>query len=39
MSRTGNTPIEIPEGIDVTLNDLNITVKDKSGEKQFKYSN
>ena len=38
MSRTGNTPIEIPEGIDVTLNETNITVKDKSGEKQLKFS-
>jgi large subunit ribosomal protein L6 len=39
MSRTGNTPIEIPDGIDVTLNEKNITVKDKSGEKQFKLPN
>ena len=38
MSRTGNTPIEIPDGIDVTLNETNITVKDNSGEKQFKFS-
>ena len=38
MSRTGNMPIEIPDGIDVTLNETNITVKDKSGEKQFKFS-
>ena len=38
MSRTGNTPIEIPDGIDVTLNETNIIVKDKSGEKQFKFS-
>ena len=36
MSRTGNTPIEIPEGIEVTLNENNITVKAKSLEKQFK---
>ena len=27
MSRVGNTPIEIPDGIDVTLNEENITVK------------
>ena len=39
MSRTGNIPIEIPDGIDVTLNEKNITVKDKSGEKQFKLPN
>ena len=39
MSRTGNIPIEIPDGIDVTLNEQNITVKDKSGEKQFKLPN
>ena len=38
MSRTGNTPIEIPDGIDVTLSETNITVKDNSGEKQFKFS-
>ena len=38
MSRTGNMPIEIPDGIDVTLNETNITVKDKFGEKQFKFS-
>ena len=38
MSRTGNIPIEIPDGIDVTLNETNITVKDNSGEKQFKFS-
>ena len=38
MSRTGNIPIEIPEGVDVTLNETNITVKDKSGEKQLKFS-
>ena len=38
MSRTGNIPIEIPEGIDVTLSETNITVKYNSGEKQFKFS-
>ena len=38
MSRTGNTPIEIPDGIEVTLKDMNIVVKDKSGEKLFKFS-
>jgi len=38
MSRTGNTPIEIPDGIDVTLSETNITVKHNSGEKQFKFS-
>ena len=38
MSRTGNMPIEIPDGIDVTLNEENITVKNKSGEKKFKLS-
>ena len=38
MSRIGNTPIEIPEGIDVTLKETNITVRDKSGETQFKFS-
>ena len=38
MSRTGNTPIEIPEGIEVTLKETNIIVKDKSGEKQFELS-
>ena len=30
MSRTGNTPIEIPEGIEVTLKETNIIVKDKN---------
>ncbi len=39
MSRTGNAPIEIPDGIDVTLNDSKIVVKNKTGEKQFKFSN
>ena len=38
MSRTGNVPIEIPDGIDVTLSETNITVKHNSGEKQFKFS-
>ena len=38
MSRTGNIPIDIPEGIDVSLNDSNIIVKDKNGEKQFSFS-
>ena len=38
MSRTGNIPIEIPDGIDVTLSEANITVKYNSGEKQFKFS-
>ena len=38
MSRTGNIPIEIPDGIEVTLKERNITVKDKSGEKQFEFS-
>ena len=38
MSRTGNVPIEIPDGIDVTLSETNITVKYNSGEKQFKFS-
>ena len=38
MSRTGNIPIEIPDGIDVTLSETNITVKYNSGEKQFKFS-
>ena len=38
MSRVGNTPIEIPDGIDVTLSDSNVIVKDKSGEKNFKFS-
>ena len=38
MSRTGNIPIEIPEGIEVSLKDTNIIVKDKSGEKNFKFS-
>ena len=38
MSRTGNTPIEIPDGIEVILKDTNVIVKDKSGEKQFEFS-
>jgi len=38
MSRIGNIPIEIPEGVDVTLKETNITVRDKSGETQFKFS-
>ena len=38
MSRTGNVPIEIPDGIDVTLSETNITVKHNSGEKQLKFS-
>ena len=38
MSRTGNIPIEIPDGIEVILKETNIIVKDKSGEKQFEFS-
>ena len=38
MSRTGNIPIEIPEGIEVSLNDTNLIVKDKSGEKNYEFS-
>ena len=38
MSRTGNTPIEIPDGVDVSLSDSNVIIKGKSGEKQFKFS-
>lgn len=32
MSRIGNLPIEIPEGVEVKLNDNTITVKGKLGE-------
>ena len=39
MSRTGNIPIDIPDGIEVSLKEKNIIIKDKSGEKQFKFSN
>ena len=37
MSRIGNKPITIPEGVEVTLNDKNITVKGPKGtlEKEF----
>ena len=31
MSRIGNKPITIPEGVEVTLNDKNITVKGPKG--------
>ena len=39
MSKTGNIPIEIPDGIEVILKETNIIVKDKSGEKRLKISN
>ena len=38
MSRTGNAPIKIPEGIDVTLHESHVTVKGNSGETEFKFS-
>ena len=39
MSRTGNTPIEIPDGIEVTLKDTNIIVKDKNIINKLKCKN
>lgn len=32
MSRIGNKPIAIPEGVEVTLNGHELTVKGKNGE-------
>lgn len=32
MSRIGNKPVQIPEGVDVTLNGHELTVKGKNGE-------
>ena len=32
MSRIGKTPISIPQGVDVTINDLNVVVKGPKGE-------
>ena len=35
MSRTGNVPIDIPEGVEVVKDNLNLIIKGKSGEKKF----
>ena len=39
MSRIGNNPIAIPEGVSVEVNDNIITVKGKLGELTQEYSN
>ncbi|PPR43777.1 MAG: 50S ribosomal protein L6 [Alphaproteobacteria bacterium MarineAlpha6_Bin2] len=38
MSRIGNLPIDIPEGIEVSINDLNLIIKGKTGEQKFNFS-
>jgi large subunit ribosomal protein L6 len=38
MSRIGNNPISVPEGVTVDINDNNITVKGKLGELTQEYS-
>jgi len=38
MSKTGNLPIDIPDGIDVSINDLNIIIKAKTGEQKLNFS-
>ena len=37
MSRIGRKPINIPEGVEVGINDFNIHVKGKLGELHFEY--
>ena len=39
MSRTGNNPIAIPEGVTVDIKDNTVTVKGKLGELTQDYSN
>lgn len=38
MSRIGNSPVSIPEGVTVTVNDNTVTVKGKLGELQQEFS-
>ena len=38
MSRTGNTPITIPEGIEIKINENDLLVKGKNLEKKFNIS-
>jgi len=38
MSRIGNNPIAIPEGVTVDINDTTVTVKGKLGELTQDYS-
>ena len=38
MSRTGNLPIDIPDGIEVSINALNLIIKGKTGEQKFNFS-
>ena len=35
MSRTGNVPIDIPEGVEVVKDNLNLIIKGKSGIGQI----
>ena len=39
MSRIGNKPITVPEGVEVTLNDKNITVKGPKGTLNYTFRN
>ena len=39
MSRTGNIPINIPDDINISINDTNLIIKDKTGEQKLNYSN
>ena len=38
MSRIGKQPIEIPSGVEVTIDGLNVKVKGKNGEDSLKIS-
>ena len=38
MSRTGIIPIDIPKGIEVSVNDLNLIVKSQTGEQKLNFS-
>ena len=35
MSRVGNIPINIPDGVEVIKDNLNLIIKGKNGEKKF----
>ena len=38
MSRIGILPIDIPNGVEVSVNDLNLIVKSQTGEQKFNFS-
>ena len=38
MSRIGILPIDIPNGVEVSVNDLNLIVKSQTGEQKLNFS-